>query len=336
MILITGAAGFIGSALIAYLNQRGETDIVACDSLGMGLKWKNLAGLRFRELITPEQLMQHVQAGGHGDPTLHGIQTVVHLGACSRTTETDMDFLLENNTHFSQRLCLWSLKKDARFVYASSAAVYGDGTQGFSDDPQLTAKLKPLNGYGFSKWLFDMWVIENKLYDRVAGMRYFNVFGPNEYEKGTMASVVYRSFPQAVKDKKVRLFESYKSGVAHGEQKRDFVYIDEALDATYFLMRERQVHGIFNVGSGRAHSFNQLADGIFEGLGHPGRIEYFPMPEEIRDKYQYYTEAEMTRLQSAGFSPFPDRFSEYVAAYVREYLLPGMRRKQDQLCEVSL
>ncbi len=329
MILITGAAGFIGSALVADLNRKGVNDLVLCDSPGQGEKWKNLAGLKFRDLLTPEQLLQGTVEGSHAGLPLQRVKTVVHLGACAVTTETNMDYLLANNTHFSQRLCLWALERDAQFIYASSAAVYGDGSLGFSDDPLLTPKLRPLNAYGFSKWLFDMWVIENGLYDRVAGMRYFNVFGPNEYHKDAMASVIFRAFPTARLEGKVRLFESHKADVPHGEQKRDFIYIDEALAATHFLMEHRRVHGIFNVGTGQAHSFNELAKGIFDGLGVAGLIEYFAMPEEIRDRYQYFTAADMSRLISAGLTPFPDRFREHVAAYVRDFLLPGYRRWQD-------
>jgi ADP-L-glycero-D-manno-heptose 6-epimerase len=329
MYLITGSAGFIGSALVAGLNRKGIYDIILCDSLGQAEKWKNIAGLRYKQIVTPEQLLERISSFNYVDPHLRGVDTVVHLGACAVTTEADVDFLLENNTHFSQELCLWSLERGAHFIYASSAAVYGDGAHGFSDEPSLTPKLRPLNAYGFSKWAFDMWVLENSLYDRVVGLRFFNVFGPNEYHKDDMASVVYRSFPLALAQKRIRLFESHRTDYAHGEQQRDFVYIDEALEAMYFLLDHRRVHGIFNLGTGRAHTWNSLAKGIFKGLGVDGAIEYFPMPENIRDKYQYRTVADMSRLYATGFPPHPDRFEEYVATYVRNYLLPGHKRYQD-------
>lgn len=329
MYLITGAAGFIGSALVAGLNRRGIYDIILCDSLGEDEKWRNLSGLRFRQIITPSQLLERISFSGATDPVLAAVKTVIHLGACAVTTETDVDFLLENNTQFSEQLCLWSLERSAHFTYASSAAVYGDGALGFSDDPSLTPMLRPLNAYGFSKWAFDMWVLENSLYDRVVGLRFFNVFGPNEYHKKDMASVVYRSFPQARQEHIVRLFESHRTDYAHGEQQRDFVYIDEALEAIYFFLEHSKVHGIFNIGTGRAHTWNSMARGIFAGLNKTGRIEYFAMPENIRDKYQYCTVADMSRLYATGLNPFPDRFEEHVARYVRDYLMHGEKRYQD-------
>jgi ADP-L-glycero-D-manno-heptose 6-epimerase len=236
-----------------------------------------------------------------------------------------MDYLLENNVNFSIGLCQWALDNDVRFVYASSAATYGDGSNGFSDADELTPQLRPLNKYGFSKLLFDMWVLKNNLQDNVAGLRYFNVYGPNEYHKGAMASVIFRSLPQAQNEGTIRLFESHRSDVAHGEQARDFIYIDEIIDITRFVLQTPKANGIFNAGTGRAHTFNELAHGIFDGLGKKPVIEYFPMPEELRGRYQYFTRADMGRLQQAGYTPGPDRFHEFVARYVRDYLVPGCR-----------
>jgi len=321
MILITGAAGFIGSAVACELNRQGRSDLILCDLFGKEDKWNNILGLRYSRFIHRDELFNFLRDA----PNAGDITGVIHLGACTDTTETDMDYLLENNVNYSIYLCQWALEHDIRFVYASSAAVYGDGSLGFSDADDLTPKLRPLNKYGFSKWMFDMWLLENRLADKVAGLRYFNIFGPNEYHKGKMASVVFRSFPQAVKEGKIRLFESHRPDVAHGEQARDFVYIDEAVNSTLFLFNDPKVNGIFNAGTGRAHTFNELARGLFDGLEKHPVIEYFPMPEELRNRYQYFTRADMTRLRNAGYPEHEDRFKEYVARYVRDYLLPGCR-----------
>ena len=321
MILITGACGFIGSALACALNRQGDRDLVLCDRFGQQEKWQNLLGVSFRRFIHCDQLFDFL-GGTHNASQLRAI---VHLGACSDTTQTDMDYLFENNVNFSIRLCQWALDNDVRFVYASSAATYGDGSQGFSDADEVTPQLRPLNKYGFSKWLFDMWVLQNAHQNQIAGLRYFNVFGPNEYHKGAMASVIFRTLPQALNEDRVCLFESHRSDCAHGEQARDFIYIDEIIDITCFVLQNRHANGIFNAGTGRAHTFNELAHGIFEGLGKKPVIEYFPMPEELRGRYQYFTRADMSRLQQAGYTSGTDRFREFVAHYVRDYLVPGCK-----------
>jgi len=321
MILITGAAGFIGSAVAHALNRQGRSDLILCDAAPLGASCKNLQGISSCSFVQREQLFDFLNETSRA----HDVAGVVHLGACADTTERDMEFLLKNNVDFSIRLCSWALAHKARFVYASSAAVYGDGSQGFADADELTPRLQPLNKYGLSKWKFDMWVLENGLQSRVAGLRYFNVFGPNEYHKGRMASVVCRVFPQALQQGRVQLFESHRPDVAHGEQARDFVYIDEAVAMTLFVLAEHKANGIFNAGTGRAHTFNQLAEALFEGLGTAAHIEYIPMPDDLRGRYQYFTCADMARLRAAGFPARPDRFREYVARYVREYLKPGQR-----------
>ncbi len=321
MILVTGAAGFIGSAVACALNRRGRSDLILSDRFGKGEKWKNVAGLRYSRFVHSEELGAFLDA----DPQAAKIQAVVHLGACSDTTEPDMDYLLGNNVDFSIMLCSWTRERGVRFVYASSAAVYGDGSLGFSDADSLTPKLRPLNKYGFSKWMFDMWVLENGHIGSVAGLRYFNVFGPNEYHKGKMASVVFHAVPQVQAAGKIRLFESHRPDFGHGEQARDFIYVDEVVDATLFALETPSANGIFNVGTGKAHTFNDLARGVFAGFGKPPVIEYFPMPEELQGRYQYYTQADMARLRAAGYPAQPDRFQEYVARYVRDYLAPGYR-----------
>ncbi len=319
MILITGSAGFIGSAVTCALNRQGRSDILLSDRFGEREKWQNIVGTRYKRFIHRDDLFAFLRE----NPLAKDIKAIIHLGACSDTTETDMDYLLENNVSFSIRLCQWSIENSVRFVYASSAAVYGDGSLGFSDDDNITPTLRPLNKYGFSKWMFDMWVLENGLAGKVAGLRFFNVFGPNEYHKAKMASVLFHIFPQAVKDGKVRLFKSHRSDIPDGDQARDFVYIDEAVDISLFLLNNPEVNGIFNAGTGMAHSFKELAHGLFEGLGKSPVIEYFPMPEELRERYQYYTRADMSRIRNAGYPVKEDRFKENVACYVKKYLLPG-------------
>lgn len=327
MILITGAAGFIGSALACALNRRGRRDLILCDALGDDDRWKNIVGIGYRCFVHRDDLFSFLSAAPEG----RAVSAVIHLGACSDTTEADMDYLLDNNVNYSISLCRWALerKKRTRFLYASSAAVYGDGALGFSDAEELTPRLKPLNKYGFSKWMFDLWVLENGLAGSVAGMRYFNVFGPNEYHKGAMASVVFRSFPQAQRDGRLRLFESHRQGIGHGEQARDFVYIDEAVAMTLFLLDHPDANGFFNIGTGIPHTFNDLARAVFDGLGREPVIEYFPMPEELRERYQYFTKADMSRLREAGYPRQEDWFHDHVARYVRDYLVPGCLRLQE-------
>jgi ADP-L-glycero-D-manno-heptose 6-epimerase len=241
----------------------------------------------------------------------------------------DVDYLYEWNVDYSRRLCEWTLAQNARFIYASSAATYGDGSRGFSDDDELTPKLRPLNAYGFSKWLFDMMVLDRGWQKRVAGLRFFNVFGPNEYHKGRMASVVMHAYPQARDTGKVRLFESHRAGFAHGEQRRDFIHIEEVLAGILFLVDRPQVNGIFNLGTGTAHTYNQLAENVLKALGKSVNIEYFPMPEDLRGRYQYETRADMSKFIAAGLPAFPDRFAEYVQSYVKDYMHAGMKYLAD-------
>ncbi|MDK9699240.1 MAG: ADP-glyceromanno-heptose 6-epimerase [bacterium] len=318
MILITGATGFIGSALVWELNRRGRTDLILVDRFGCADKFQNLLGVKYAQFVDRAQLFEFLETA----PWRNQIDTVFHIGANADTTGTDADFYLHWNVEYSRKLCDWSLAHSARFLYASSAAVYGDGSQGFSDDPALHYKLKPLNVYGFSKWLFDHYVIENHLLDQVAGFRFFNVFGPNEYHKGRMASVILHAHPQVRDTGKIRLFESHRPDFHHGEQSRDFIYVKEVLAALLFAYEHPTVKGIFNLGTGRAHSFNQLAAAVFAAFDLQPNIEYFPMPEDLRNRYQYYTCADMAKLQSFGFPAFPDDFASYVKEYVADYLIP--------------
>lgn len=319
MILVTGAAGFIGSAVVWSLNQRGITDLILADSFGKTDKWKNLRGLKFTEFVDRGDLFDALENAEWAKD----IKAVVHMGACADTTQADVDFLMTWNYEYSRILCEWSLANNARFIYASSAAVYGDGALGFSDKDELTPKLRPLNAYGFSKWLFDMWVLEHKLQDKVAGLRFFNVFGPNEYHKARMASVILHAYPQARDTNKVRLFESHRSDFKHGEQRRDFIHIAEVLTGIKFLLDKPTVNGIFNLGTGTPHTYNQLAENVFKALGKRTNIEYFPMPEDLRNRYQYETCADMTKFYAAGLPEFTDRFGEFVQSYVRDYMDKG-------------
>ncbi|MBK8127506.1 MAG: ADP-glyceromanno-heptose 6-epimerase [bacterium] len=325
MILITGAAGFIGSACAWALNQRGITDLVLVDSLGKAEKWKNLRGLRFREFVERGDLFDDLE---HADWALE-VKAIIHMGACADTTQVDSDYLLTWNYEYSKLLCDWALGHGVRFIYASSAAVYGDGALGFSDDDGLTPRLRPLNAYGFSKWLFDMWVLEHHLQNQVAGLRFFNVFGPNEYHKARMASVILHAYPQARDTGKVRLFESHRSDFQHGEQRRDFIHIAEVLTGIKFLLEKPEVNGIFNLGTGTPHTYNQLAENVFHALGKPVNIEYFPMPEDLRNRYQYETCADMRKFNAAGLPKFADRFGEFVQSYVRDYMDKGGRYLPD-------
>lgn len=319
MYLITGAAGFIGSGVVHALNARGRSDLVLADRFGKGDKWKNLLGARFAEFVDRDFLFERL-ADADWAPD---IDTVIHLGACAVTTETDMDLLYEVNTEYSMDLCQWSLDHGARFVYASSAAVYGDGSLGFSDDHALTPRLRPLNPYGFSKWLFDMWLLEQDYAEEVAGLRFFNVYGPREGHKGPMASVVQRAFPQAREEGRVRLFQSHHPDCADGEQRRDFIYLDDAVNIVLHLAEHKDQNGIFNAGTGRARSFNDLAAALLKALGKPVNIEYFPMPEEIRPRYQYFTQADVGKLTAARKNGAFTSLEDGVRNYVQEYLLKG-------------
>jgi len=321
MILITGASGFIASALAYHLNRKNLNNLILCDSFGIKEKWKNILGLKFSRIVDRNCLFEFLKS----DPEAKRITTVIHLGACADTTEKNVDYLMEMNFRYSQKLCEWSIDNKSKFIYASSASVYGDGSCGFSDSDELTPRLRPLNAYGFSKWLFDMYVVNCKLTSIVTGLRFFNVFGPNEYHKGNMASVIFRSFPQVMKEGKIRLFESHRSDYEHGCQERDFIYIDEVLETFDFLIDHPRVSGIFNCGSGKAHTFNQLAESMFCAVNKPLNIEYFPMPEEIREKYQYHTCADMSSLIKAGYKVQPDRFDYFVKKYVTNYLCAGFK-----------
>jgi ADP-L-glycero-D-manno-heptose 6-epimerase len=317
MIVVTGGAGFIGSAFVAKLNDEGRDDIVIVDELGTSEKWKNLVKRRYVDYLDKGVFLSLVTGGRVPFP----VEAIVHMGACSSTTERDAGYLMENNFHYTCLLAEWAKAQGVRFLYASSAATYGNGSRGFSDDDEMTRALSPINMYGYSKQLFDLWLLRHGLAGGVAGVKFFNVFGPNEYHKADMTSVIYKAFRQIRETGKVRLFKSYKPEYADGGQMRDFVYVKDCTEVLWWLLNHRQVNGIFNLGTGKARTWNDLVQAVFAALGRPPRIDYIEMPEAIRDQYQYFTEARMDKLRVAG-CPVPFRPLEETAGdYVRNHLL---------------
>jgi ADP-L-glycero-D-manno-heptose 6-epimerase len=314
--VVTGAAGFIGRNVVAALNARGDERIVLVDCLGHDEKWKNLIGLKFENMMTPEDFLAGVQGGKAEAP-----KAIIHLGACSSTTETNADYLLKNNTHYTMTLCQWALAKGTRFVYASSGATYGDGSLGYSDDDAKTPSYVPLNMYGYSKHLFDLWALSRGLLKDIAGLKYFNVYGPYEDHKGEMRSVVQKSYHQIMTSGQVQLFKSYREGFADGEQKRDFVYVKDAVDVTLHFVDKPRVNGLFNCGTGQARSWNDLVKAVFKAMNKEPKIEYIDMPETLRPKYQYFTQADAKKLREAGkytkaFTSLEDGVKDYVESYL--------------------
>jgi ADP-L-glycero-D-manno-heptose 6-epimerase len=318
MIIVTGGAGFIGSAFIWRLNQEGFDDVVIVDRLGTTDKWKNLVNRRFHEYIHKDEFLQMVC----DDAVPFEASAVVHMGACSSTTERDADYLWKNNFLYTKTLAQWALKHGVRFIYASSAATYGDGTKGFSDDHGTTHELKPINMYGYSKQLFDLWVLRNKLEGKIAGIKFFNVFGPNEYHKADMTSLIFKAFYQIRETGKVRLFQSYLRQYPDGGQLRDFVYVKDCIDVMWWLLQHPDVNGIFNLGTGKARTWNDLIRAVFAAMDLKPNIEYIEMPESLRNQYQYFTQAQMDKLKTAGcpveFSSLEDSVRDYVCNYLQQ------------------
>jgi len=316
MIVVTGGAGFIGSAFVWKLNSEGINNIVIVDRLGTSEKWQNLVNLRYVDFFHKDDFLKMICE----DTISFNVKAIIHMGACSSTTERDCDYLMENNYRYSRRLAEWAMKKDIRFIYASSAATYGDGTLGFSDDDHVTEKLRPINMYGYSKQVFDLWVLKNQFEKIVTGIKFYNVFGPNEYHKGDMRSVIHKSFGQIAETGRVRLFKSHRAEYGDGEQKRDFVYVKDCVDILWWFLQNQDVAGIFNLGTGQARTWNDLVRAVFSAMGREPKIEYIDMPESIRPQYQYFTEARMDKLRSAGNTiPFQS-LEQSVADYVVNYL----------------
>ncbi len=317
MIVVTGGAGFIGSALIRALNDRGEHNILVVDNLGSGPKFKNLRAKEFSGIARPGEFIAALEAGSVNP------DVIIHMGATSTTTVVDADFLLENNAVYTRRLAVIAQANGIRMIYASSASVYGDGEFGFSDADDLTPKMEPLNPYGFSKWLGDMYALRDGWSKTHVGLRFFNVFGPNEYHKGGQKSVVAHAFRQISETGKIKLFESHRPDYGNGEQSRDFVYVKDVVAVILWFLDNPAASGIYNLGTGKARSFNDLARAIFEAVGRPADIDYTPTPENIRNQYQYFTEAELGKLRAAGCTiPFGS-LEETVRDYVQGYLVKG-------------
>ena len=307
-IIVTGAAGFIGRNTVAELNRRGEDELILVDELGKEEKWRNLVGLRFEDIVSPEEFLGLIEDG-----TFAEARALIHLGACSATTERDADFLLRNNYQYTRVLCNWALSNDVRFVYASSAATYGDGSHGYDDADAVTPTLRPLNMYGYSKHMFDLWALKHELFDRIVGLKYFNVFGPYEEHKGDMRSVVSKSYEQIRRTGAVQLFKSYNPAYADGEQRRDFISVRDAVDVTlhFALGRPDAPGGLFNCGTGQAHTWVELVTAVFKAMDTPPKIEFIEMPEHLRGRYQYFTEANVAKLRAAGYT---QRFTALEAA----------------------
>jgi ADP-L-glycero-D-manno-heptose 6-epimerase len=321
-ILVTGGAGFIGSALVWELNRRGLQNILVCDRLSTDEKWRNLVPLKFADYIDGHDLENLVR---RGPEALGRFDLILHLGACSATTEKDADYLMRNNFEFTKVLCEWSLVTGTRFVYASSAATYGDGANGMDDQMADLHKLRPLNMYGYSKHLFDLHARRNGWLDRIVGLKYFNVYGPNEDHKADMRSVVHKAYGQILREGKVQLFKSHRPDYKDGEQMRDFLYVKDAIRMTLHLAEAPTANGLFNLGSGEAHSWVELAQAIFAALNLPPHIEFVDMPEHLRAKYQYYTCADISKLRQSGYQHPLFSLTEAVRDYVQTYLAHDRR-----------
>lgn len=317
MIVVTGGAGFIGSAIVWRLNELGKNNIIIVDELGNDDKWKNLVPLKFEDFIHKDEFISMVIERELG----LDISAVIHMGANSSTTEKDADHLFSNNFLYTKELAKYCLEKNIRFIYASSAATYGDGSLGFDDDENKLEPLQPLNMYGYSKQLFDLWAKRNGVFDKIVGLKYFNVYGPNEYHKGDMRSVVHKAFEQIRDTGKVKLFKSLNPKYKDGEQLRDFIYIKDAVEMSLFFLDKSNINGLFNLGTGKSRTWNDLVTAIFKALNKPVNIEYIDLPEHLREKYQYFTEANIDKIKKAGYNIPIKSLEDGVADYVKNYLL---------------
>jgi len=313
MIILTGAAGFIGSCTLAALNAVGRSDILIVDHLNNDLKPKNFRSKKFIEYLDRSDFLDLIQK----DQVTSNVDCIIHMGACSSTILQDEQYYETNNFLYTKILAQWAFDHKARFIYASSAATYGDGAQGYSDDHAMIKKYKPLNFYGESKQKFDLWALEQGVLDRMVGLKFFNVFGPNEYHKGPMRSVILKAYKKVVEEGVMLLYKSYKDQYPHGGQKRDFIYVKDAVDVIMFFFENPRLSGIYNVGTGKARTWNDVANALFAATHQEPRIEYIEMPEPLRMQYQYFTEADTKKLRIAGYTkPFME-LEDSVADYVQ-------------------
>ena len=319
MLLVTGGAGFIGSNIVAGLNEAGHSDIVVNDTLGTDQRWRNLQKRQLADVVPPADLSRWLDR--------RRLDAVIHMGAISDTTANDGELVMDTNFRLSLALLDWCTATGTPFIYASSAATYGDGDQGFDDDasPEHLRSLRPMNLYGWSKHLFDQALVARrlrgeKLPPQWAGLKFFNVFGPNEYHKGKMASVLSKVFDDAKAGGTVRLFKSHKQGIGDGDQRRDFIYVDDVVAVVRWLMDTPRISGLFNVGTGKARSFREMIEAMFAALGRSPKIEYVDMPQEIRGQYQYFTESRVGRLRAAGYNAGFTSLEDAVRRYVTEFL----------------
>ena len=317
MILVTGGAGFIGSAIVAELNARGIEDILIVDILGKDERWKNLRNLAYADYMEADDFSEMVSST---DVEME-LEAIIHMGACSDTSERDCSYLARNNYEFSKLLAGWAMEMDARFIYASSAATYGDGALGFADDEAAVEHLRPLNMYGYSKQMFDLWCKRQGLLNKFVGLKYFNVFGPNEYHKADMRSFVIKAFEQINATGQVKLFKSHRPDFANGGQLRDFIYIRDAVEMTLFFLERPELGGLYNIGTGQARDWNDLAKATFAAMDTEANIEYIPMPEHLQGKYQYFTKADISKIQNAGYDKQTTTLEDAIADYVQNYLM---------------
>ncbi|MBN1974022.1 MAG: ADP-glyceromanno-heptose 6-epimerase [Sedimentisphaerales bacterium] len=320
MIIVTGGAGFIGSAIIAALNKRHINDILVVDQLGNDGRWKNLRNLSFTEYVEKEDFLDMVIDEQFDD----SVDAVFHLGACSDTTETNASFLIKNNYEYTKVLASWAAEADIRFIYASSAATYGDGSRGFIDNEDEIENLRPLNMYGYSKQLFDLWAKNTDLLEKIVGLKYFNVFGPNEYHKANMRSFVMKAFEQINASGKVCLFKSYIPEYEDGGQIRDFIYVRDAVDMTLFFLDNPDANGIFNIGTGTPRTWKDLVNAVFAAMGKKPNIEFVDMPDSIKNQYQYYTCADISKIREAGC----DKETTSLESAIRDYVLNYLQKNE--------
>jgi len=320
-VLVTGGAGFIGSALVWELNRRGCERIVIADFLESSEKWKNLVPLSFEDYLEADDLLPRLNSKSIGR-----FDVVLHMGACSSTTERNASYLARNNYEFTKDLAGCALASNARFVYASSAATYGDGSAGMKDDSSLPYlhTLRPLNMYGYSKQMFDLYAAQRGILDKIVGVKFFNIFGPNENHKGDMRSLVNKAYEQVVETGEIKLFRSYRDEYADGEQRRDFLYVNDAVAMTLHLAAGDNTNGLFNVGSGEANTWLDLASAVFAALGKMPNIRFIDMPLELRGKYQYFTQADIGSLRARGYTAPITPLANAVADYVQHYLVPSV------------